>query len=77
MSLTLDVIAEWPSVIRARTMAIKERHTVLKCLDADIYDSEKPGFVSLKSLVSGTDDYFCSNVAKITKQQYYDLLRTL
>lgn len=77
MGIDKKVIAQWPMVLKCREKILKERHSVLAFLDKAVYDSSQPGYVSLQSLVSGSTDYFCKNVAKISEEQYYDFLKTL
>lgn len=50
---------------------------MLAHLNKAVYDTSEPGYVSLQTLVSGSTENFCKNVAKISEEQYYDFLKTL
>ena len=77
MGISEKVIASWPMVLECRQKILDERHTLLSNLDMAEYNPTKPGFITLQRLVRGTTDVFCSNVAKISKEQYYEFLKTL
>ncbi|XP_067933783.1 transcription termination factor 3, mitochondrial-like [Watersipora subatra] len=76
MHLSKEQILAWPSILRCRQRIVKERHSVLSHLNLHEYDSSKPGYVSLQRLVSGTDENFCKDVAKIPLNLYYDYIKT-
>lgn len=77
MEISMEQIIAWPSVLRNRERRIEERHKLLKHLGLAEYDATKAGYVSLQRLVSGKTDVFCSEVAHISEQQYFDFIKTL
>lgn len=77
MEIAMEQIIAWPSVLRNRERRIEERHKLLKHLGLAEYDATKAGYVSLQRLVSGKTDVFCSEVAHISEQQYFDFIKTL
>lgn len=77
MKIPHDQILQSPEVLSSRRYRLKQRHSFLKFLGKDQYDASKPGFVSLKSLVEGTDTEFVVNVCKASPQTYDNFLKTL
>ncbi|XP_058461655.1 transcription termination factor 3, mitochondrial [Malaya genurostris] len=70
-------ILKTPEILQARDHRIKQRHGFLKFLGKAQYDPRKELYVSLKSLVEGTDEEFAFYVAKSNISCYNDYLKTL
>lgn len=64
MKLSQETIVQSPEVLLIRQYKLQQRHEFLKMLKRDQYDPKKPLYVSLLSLVIGTDNEFVTNVAK-------------
>lgn len=77
MKISADSIIKWPNILSTRTNIIRQRHLFLKHLGRDQFDPKKTNFVSLKTLVTGTDVDFCQNIAKTTVSEYNTFLKTL
>ncbi|KAF2899919.1 hypothetical protein ILUMI_06258 [Ignelater luminosus] len=77
MNMPLERIAEFPEVLTCREFKIKQRYTFLEKLGRIQFNPRKPNYVSLLSLVSGSDAEFCDKVAKSSVQAYNTFLKTL
>lgn len=77
MKVPHERILEFPNILTSRRFRIENRHSYLKSLGRDQYDPCKENYVSMKSLVSGTDAEFCANVAKTTPETYNLFLKSL
>lgn len=77
MGITHSQLVSQPGALLCRQSKLKERHEFLKSIGKDIYDPTKPGFISPLSLVSGTDQQFCAQVAKTSVAIYNRFLKTL
>lgn len=72
MKLSHQFILSQAYVLLCRKRRLEQRHTFLVQLGRAQYDPTKPLYVSLISLIGGTDNDFCQNVAK-TSNDTYDL----
>ncbi|CAK9304660.1 unnamed protein product [Gordionus sp. m RMFG-2023] len=77
MGIKRELIVKWPNILTSRSKIIKYRHLFLKYLEKIQYDETKPLYISMKALVSGTDEEFCVQVAKMSVEKYYEFLKTL
>lgn len=65
------------TVLNCREIRLKQRHLFLTKLGRAQYDPNKPNYVSLKTLVTGTDSYFCTEVAKSSVKAFNIFLKSL
>lgn len=77
MNIQLGRIVQECGILRTRLIKLRPRHEFLVKVDKAQYDSKKPNYVSLISLVSGTDAEFCENIAKTSIQAYNTFLKSL
>ncbi|KAK4879595.1 hypothetical protein RN001_007741 [Aquatica leii] len=77
MGIPIERIVDMPEVLFCRLFRLKQRHLFLKSLGRAMYDAKKPNYVSLRTLVSGSDVNFCDNVAKSSIQTFNAFLKTL
>lgn len=77
MKIPHELILQSPEILTSRRFRLQQRHGFLKFLGKDQYDATKPGYVSLRSLVEGTDNEFVINVCKSLPQTYDNYLKTL
>lgn len=77
MKLSHDKILESPEILTSRKYRLKQRYEFLKSIGKAQFDETKPGYISLKSLVEGTDPEFVQNVCKSTLETYDNFLKTL
>ncbi|XP_055902971.1 transcription termination factor 3, mitochondrial [Eupeodes corollae] len=76
MKLSHEMIVQFPEILMSREFRIRERHEFLKTLGRAQYDPHKDLYVSPKSLVSGNDQEFVTNVAKCDMRMYEMFLKT-
>lgn len=76
MKISHDRILMQPGVLESRLYRTKQRHEFLTSLNKAQYNPKKPGYVSLISLVSGTDVDFCKNVAKTSIETFNTFLKS-
>lgn len=77
MHLTHANILRSPEILSSRMFRLKQRHEFLKFLGKAQYDETKPGYVSLKSFVEGTDKDFVLDVCKSSVETFDNFLKTL
>lgn len=77
MEIPHSQIIQFPEILTSREYRIRQRHEFLKYLGKAQYDPSQDLYVSLKTLVEGTDQEFVINVAKSTMDIYDTFLRTL
>ncbi|KAJ8924905.1 hypothetical protein NQ315_001062 [Exocentrus adspersus] len=77
MNIPLERILDEPGILMCRQKRVMERHMFLEKLGKVQYDPKKPNYVSLTTLVSGSDSYFCTEVAKSSVQAYNAFLKSL
>lgn len=77
MKISHEQICKSPHVLNCRLFRLKQRHGFLNSLKKAQYNPLKDLYVSLKSLVEGTDEEFVLNVAKSSYLDYDKYLRTL
>lgn len=76
MKISHEQLLQSPEILYTRAFRIKQRHEFLESLNRAQYDPWKDLYVSLKSLVEGTDAEFAVNVAKSTPKNFNAFLRT-
>ncbi|KAL3280976.1 hypothetical protein HHI36_004201 [Cryptolaemus montrouzieri] len=77
MQIPLEDIVKLPGSLSCREHRLKERYLFLKKLNRVQFDSKKPNYVSLLSIVSGSDSHFATEIAKSSIQAYNEFLKTL
>ncbi|XP_063231578.1 transcription termination factor 3, mitochondrial isoform X2 [Bacillus rossius redtenbacheri] len=77
MKIPHEHIAQCPRVLSSRAFRIKQRHLFLHSLGRAQYNPALECYVSLGSLVDGTDAQFCENVAKTSVDTFNIFLKTL
>ncbi|CAH1397397.1 unnamed protein product [Nezara viridula] len=77
MGIPHSQLISQPGTLLCRQSKLKERHEFLKSIGKDIFDPTKPGYISPLSVVAGTDQYFCTKVAKTSVETYNRFLKTL
>ncbi|XP_062556204.1 transcription termination factor 3, mitochondrial [Armigeres subalbatus] len=77
MQVTHAEILKHPEILESRDHRTKQRHGFLKFLGKAQYDPSKDLYISLKTLVEGTDQEFVINTAKSSMQCFDDYLKTL
>ncbi|CAH1155257.1 unnamed protein product [Phaedon cochleariae] len=77
MKIPLERIIKEPYILTFRQSRLMERHLFLVKLDMAQYDPKKPNYVGLSTLVSGTDAYFSTEVAKSSVHLYNIFLKSL
>ncbi|XP_001653246.2 transcription termination factor 3, mitochondrial [Aedes aegypti] len=70
-------ILKTPEILESRDHRIKQRHGFLKFLGKAQYDPQKDLYISLKSLVEGTDEEFVIHTAKSNMECFENYLKTL
>ncbi|XP_015189163.1 PREDICTED: transcription termination factor 3, mitochondrial [Polistes dominula] len=77
MKLSHEFISSQPYVLLCRKRRLEQRHKFLVKLGRAQYDPTKPMYVSLIALIGGTDDQFCQNVAKTSRETYDLFLKSM
>lgn len=77
MKISPQLIVQWPEVLTCREFRIKQRHLFLKILGRAQYDPKLPNYISLLTLVGGTDADFAVDIAKSSLQAFNAFLKTL
>lgn len=77
MGISLERLAETPSILTWRKRRLMERHMFLDKLGRAQYDPKKPNYVSLFALVTGDDATFATEIAKSSVHAYNAFLKTL
>ncbi|KAJ8953981.1 hypothetical protein NQ314_007174 [Rhamnusium bicolor] len=77
MNIPLERIVEEPEILTCRKKRLMERHLFLVKLGRDQFDPKKPNYVALTTLVSETDSYFSTEIAKSSIQAYNAYLKSL
>lgn len=77
MGLTHAQILQFPEILGTRDFRVKQRHEFLKTLGRNQYDPLKPNYVSPIAIVSGTDEEFCIEVAKVSLMDFDKFVKTL
>ncbi|CDW54277.1 Putative mitochondrial transcription termination factor mterf [Trichuris trichiura] len=70
-----ETILSWPRCLREKKQKIEARHKWLKLFKRDQFDRTKPNFVSIEAMLNGSDETFCSNVAKCSLRAYEEFLK--
>ncbi|XP_005099064.2 transcription termination factor 3, mitochondrial [Aplysia californica] len=71
------LLLTFPGALTHSPSALRTRHLFLLARHRAQYDPCLENYVSLKALVSGTDDAFCADVVKCGVQEFYDFIKTL
>lgn len=77
MQVSHAEILKTPEILQSRDHRLKHRHGFLRFLGKAQYDPRKELYISLKSLVEGTDEEFVRDVAKSNMECYTSYLKTL
>lgn len=77
MKIPLERIVQECGILTMRVSRIQPRHEFLVKIDKVQYNPKMPNYVSLMTLVNGTDVEFCTNVAKTSIQAYNTFLKSL
>ncbi|XP_036422499.1 transcription termination factor 3, mitochondrial isoform X2 [Colossoma macropomum] len=77
MGVPHSLIANFPQVLNAKFLRIRERHLFLEYLGRAHYDPGHPNYVSLERLVALPDETFCSEVALASLDDFERFQKTL
>lgn len=77
MGLSHQQIMDNYVILDSRKSRCEQRHKFLMELNRAQYDANKPLYVSPASIVLGTDEEFCRNIAKCNIDLYNEFLKTL
>ncbi|XP_078608678.1 transcription termination factor 3, mitochondrial-like [Branchiostoma floridae x Branchiostoma japonicum] len=77
MGIPHHIIVCSPQVFNSRRRQLSERHQFLQKLGRAQYDPALPGYIPLDKLYKLPDTVFCTQLAKVTIQEYQDFLKTL
>lgn len=77
MKFSHDKILQSPEILTSRRYRLKQRHQFLKSLGKAQFDETKPGYISMRSLVEGTDQEFVQNVCKSSLETFDNFVKTL
>ncbi|XP_075211547.1 mitochondrial transcription termination factor 3 [Lycorma delicatula] len=77
MKLSHELISSQPEVLTCRVFRLQQRHKFLESLGRAQFNPTQPGYVSLKSLISGDDSEFCRDVAKSAVSVFNMFQKTL
>lgn len=77
MKLSHADIVKDPCILVNRKRRVELRHKFLKKIGRAQYDPTQPLYVSLRNLVTGTDDKFCNEVAKVPIETYDLFLKSM
>lgn len=77
MNIPHNRIVQECGILGCRESRLKQRHLFLEKIGKAQYDPNKPNYVSLTSLISGTDGVFCSEVAKSSVDIFNMFLKSL
>ncbi|XP_066250322.1 transcription termination factor 3, mitochondrial [Euwallacea similis] len=77
----MDVLHEdllnFPEALGCRATRLKQRHQFLVKLRRDQFNPRKPNYISLSTMIKGTDVHFAVEVAKSTIEEFNLFLKTL
>lgn len=76
MEISHQQILQHTNILTFRNFIIKQRHEFLKELGKAQYNYLLPGYISLDTLVIGSDVDFCKNVAKTSIDVFNAFLKT-
>lgn len=77
MKVSNAEILKTPEILESRDHRLKQRHGFLGFLGKAQYDPKRDLYISLKSLVQGSDEEFVINIAKSNMECYSNYLKTL
>ncbi|KAJ3654462.1 hypothetical protein Zmor_013650 [Zophobas morio] len=77
MNIPLETIVKMPQVLTCREFRIKQRHQFLQKLGKLQFDTKKPNYISLITLVSGSDAHFATEVAGSSIHAFNAFLKTM
>ncbi|KAJ8958163.1 hypothetical protein NQ318_006102 [Aromia moschata] len=77
MNIPLEKILRTPEILTCRHKRLMERHLFLEKMERAQYDSRKPNYVALTTLVAGSDSHFSTEIAKSSIQIYNAFLKSL
>ncbi|XP_055598205.1 transcription termination factor 3, mitochondrial [Uranotaenia lowii] len=77
MQISHEDILSFPEILLSRDYRLKQRHGFLTFLGKAQYNPRKELYISLKTLVEGSDEEFVLDVAKSSMECYNNYLKTL
>jgi mTERF domain-containing protein, mitochondrial len=77
MKVSHKQILKSPEILTSRRYRLKQRFEFLKYLGKAQFDQTKPGYISFKSFLEGTEKDFILNVCRSTPETYDNFLKTL
>lgn len=77
MNIPHNMIVQECGVLSFRESRLKQRHIFLEKIGKAQYDPKQPNYISLTSLVSQKDDFFCKEVAKSSINTFNMFLKSL
>lgn len=77
MDIPHNRIVQECQVLSCRESRLKPRHLFLVKLGRGQYDPKMPNYISLKTLITGTDSFFSTEVAKSSVKAYNVFLKSL
>ncbi|XP_066157049.1 transcription termination factor 3, mitochondrial [Euwallacea fornicatus] len=77
MDIPYECLLNFPGALSCRATRLKQRHQFLVKLRRDQFNPRKPNYISLDSMVKGTDMHFAIEVAKSTIEEFNLFLKTL
>ncbi|XP_066531443.1 transcription termination factor 3, mitochondrial [Hoplias malabaricus] len=77
MGVPHSLITNFPQVLNAKFLRIKERHLFLEYLGRAHYDPAHPSYIPLERMVVLPDEIFCSEVALTSLEDFEQFQKTL
>lgn len=77
MNIPLETIVKMPQVLTCREFKIKQRYQFLQKLGKVQFDPKQPNYISLISLISGSDGHFATEIAGSSSYAFNEFLKTL
>ncbi|CRL01140.1 CLUMA_CG014487, isoform A [Clunio marinus] len=77
MDISHDRILQSPEILTNRLSRLKQRFQFLKLLGKAQFDETKPGYISFKMFLEGSDEDFVLKVCKSSLERYDNFLKTL
>ncbi|XP_078688744.1 transcription termination factor 3, mitochondrial-like [Branchiostoma floridae x Branchiostoma belcheri] len=77
MGIPHHILACSPQVFNSRKQLLSQRHQFLQKLGRAQYDPAQPGYICLENFFKLPDAVFCTQLAKVTLEEYQNFLKTL
>ncbi|XP_019613565.1 PREDICTED: transcription termination factor 3, mitochondrial-like [Branchiostoma belcheri] len=77
MGIPHHILACSPQVFNSRKQHLSARHQFLQKLGRAQYDPAQPGYICLENFFKLPDAVFCTQLAKVTMEEYQNFLKTL